>query len=131
MEPEVLVLDEPTAGLDPKAHELFLGLISELHRTSNVATVIVSHDMDDLATLCNRVMLMNEGRVVADGSPGVIFSDEVAIARIGLGVPHTTHLAGRLGMAGAFCAVPTVRELAGQVALRLGKAAAGPEGGRA
>lgn len=131
MEPEVLVLDEPTAGLDPKAHELFLGLISELHRTSNVATIIVSHDMDDLATLCNRVMLMNEGRLVADGSPGVIFSDEGAIARIGLGVPRTSHLANRLGMAGLFCAVPTVRELAGQVALRLGKAAAGPEGGRA
>lgn len=131
MEPEVLVLDEPTAGLDPKAHELFLGLIAELHRTSNVATVIVSHDMDDLARLCNRVMLMNEGRVVADGSPALIFSDEDAIARIGLGVPHTTHLANRLGMAGLFCAVPTVRELAGQVALRLGKAAAGPEGGRA
>lgn len=131
MEPEVLVLDEPTAGLDPKAHELFLGLIAELHRTSNVATVIVSHDMDDLARLCNRVMLMNEGRVVADGSPALIFSDEDAIARIGLGVPRTTHLANRLGMAGLFCAVPTVRELAGQVALRLGKAAAGPEGGRA
>lgn len=118
MEPEVLVLDEPTAGLDPKSHELFLGLISELHRTSNVATVIVSHDMDDLARLCNRVMLMNEGRVVADGSPALIFSDEDAIARIGLGVPHTTHLANRLGMLGLFCTVPTVVELAGQVVAR-------------
>ena len=128
MEPEVLVLDEPTAGLDPKAHGLFLELISELHRTSNVATVIVSHDMDDLARLCNRVMLMNGGRVVADGSPGVIFSDEEAIARIGLGVPHTTHLAGRLGMAGVFCAVPTVRELAELVAMRRREAEAGAEG---
>lgn len=122
MEPEVLVLDEPTAGLDPKAHELFLKLISELHRTSNVATIIVSHDMDDLAVLCNRVMLMNEGRVVADGSPSLIFSDEEAIARIGLGVPHTMHLANRLGMAGLFCAVPTVRELAEQMALRFSEA---------
>ena len=128
MEPEVLVLDEPTVGLDPKAHELFLELISELHRTSNVATVIVSHDMDDLARLCNRVMLMNGGRVVADGSPGVIFSDEEAIARIGLGVPRTTHLAGRLGMAGVFCAVPTVRELAELVAMRWQEAEAGAEG---
>ncbi len=131
MEPEVLVLDEPTAGLDPKSHELFLGLISELHRTSNVATVIVSHDMDDLARLCNRVMLMNEGRVVADGSPALIFSDEDAIARIGLGVPHTTHLANRLGMLGDFCTVPTVPELAERVALRWRQATGGAEGGRA
>lgn len=131
MEPEVLVLDEPTAGLDPKAHELFLELISELHCTSNVATVIVSHDMDDLARLCNRVMLMNGGRVVADGSPGVIFSDEEAIARIGLGVPHTTHLANRLGMLGDFCTVPTVPELAERVALRWRQATGGAEGGRA
>lgn len=130
MEPEVLVLDEPTAGLDPKAHEQFLNLIAELHRTSNVATVIVSHDMDDLAKLCNRVILMNEGRIVADGSPGLIFSDEEAIARIGLGVPHTTHLAERLGMAGGLCAVPTVRELAELVALRLREATVDSEGGQ-
>lgn len=127
MEPEVLILDEPTAGLDPKTHGQFLELIYELHRVGNVATVMVSHNMDDLARLCNRVMIVNEGRVVADGSPSVIFSDEEAIAAIGLGVPHTTHLANRLGMAGIFCTVPTLSELAEQIALRWGSLV---EGGR-
>lgn len=118
MRPRVLILDEPTAGLDPCAHGRFLDLIAELHEASNVATVMVSHNMDDLAKLCNRVLLLNRGEVVADGAPATIFSDEEAIRGIGLGVPHTVHLAHVLGLGGCFCGIPTIPELAAQVAER-------------
>ncbi len=118
MRPRVLILDEPTAGLDPCAHGRLLDLIAELHEASNVATVMVSHNMDDLAKLCNRVLLLNRGEVVADGAPATIFSDEEAIRGIGLGVPHTVHLAHVLGLGGCFCGIPTIPELAAQVAER-------------
>ena len=111
MKPSVLILDEPTAGLDPRAHRLFLELIAELHEASNAATVMVSHNMDDIAELCNRVMLLNKGRVVADGDPLLIYSDEAAIKGIGLDVPHTVHLADSLGLMGGFNAIPTVGQL--------------------
>lgn len=117
MKPSVLILDEPTAGLDPRAHRLFLELIAELHESSNAATVMVSHNMDDIAALCNRVLLLNRGEVVADGEPALIFSDETAIQRIGLGVPHTVHLANALGLMGSFAGIPTI----GQLATRIGE----------
>ena len=79
---------------------------------------MVSHNMDDLAKLCNRVLLLNRGEVVADGAPATIFSDEEAIRGIGLGVPHTVHLAHVLGLGGCFCGIPTIPELAAQVAER-------------
>lgn len=117
MRPSVLILDEPTAGLDPRAHRLFLNLIAELHESSNAATVLVSHNMDDIAELCNRVLLLNKGNLVADGRPALIFSDEEAIRGIGLGVPHTVHLANALGMGISFQEIPTI----GQLAMRIGE----------
>lgn len=130
MRPRVLILDEPTAGLDPRAHGRFLDLIAELHETGNVATVMVSHNMDDLARLCSRVMLLNRGRVVADGVPARIFSDEEAIRRIGLGVPHTAHLAQALGLQACFDGIPTISELAAQVAACYGSVLEGGAGER-
>lgn len=115
MEPSVLVLDEPTVGLDPQGRQNLLELISELHNARNMTIAIVSHNMDDLAKLCNRILLLNKGRIVADGNPMLIFSDEAAISRIGLGVPHTVHLANALGLMERFDSIPSVSELALEV----------------
>lgn len=69
MEPQTLVLDEPCAGLDPRGREEILGLISDLHRESGTTIVMVSHSMDDVAALAERVIVMNHGSVVMDGTP--------------------------------------------------------------
>ena len=74
MEPQTLVLDEPCAGLDPRGREEILGLISDLHRESGATIVMVSHSMDDVAALAERVIVMNHGKVAMDGAPREIFS---------------------------------------------------------
>ena len=74
MEPQTLVLDEPCAGLDPKGREEILGLISDLHRESGATIVMVSHSMDDVAALAERVIVMNHGKVAMDGAPREVFS---------------------------------------------------------
>ena len=74
MEPQTLVLDEPCAGLDPRGREEILGLISDLHRESGATIVMVSHSMDDVAALAERVIVMNHGKVAMDGTPREIFS---------------------------------------------------------
>ena len=117
MDPSVLVMDEPTAGLDPQAHEALLGLICELHAKRDLTVLFVSHNMDDLARLCNRIVVLNRGRLVAAGAPHDVFADEAALKRIGLGVPRVLHLATTLHMeTGA--RVPSVDELADAIAER-------------
>lgn len=87
MEPEVLVLDEPMAGLDPAARRDFLGLIGRLHR-EGLTVVMVSHSMDDLANCCDRIVVMNEGAVFAEGTPAQVFAHADELKSIGLGVPR-------------------------------------------
>lgn len=98
MEPEVLVLDEPMAGLDPAARKDFLQLIGRLHR-DGLTVVMVSHSMDDLAQCCDRVVVMNEGAVFAEGSPAQVFARADELKSIGLGVPAVQRMA--LALAGA------------------------------
>ena len=86
MEPEVLVLDEPMAGLDPAARSDFLELIDRLHR-DGLAVVMVSHSMDDLANCCDRIVVMNKGAVFAEGTPAQVFAHADELKSIGLGVP--------------------------------------------
>ncbi len=81
MEPQTLVLDEPCAGLDPRGREEILGLISDLHRESGATIVMVSHSMDDVAALAERVIVMNHGKVAMDGTPREIFSRGRGAAR--------------------------------------------------
>ena len=88
MEPQTLVLDEPCAGLDPKGREEILGLISDLHRESGATIVMVSHSMDDVAALAERVIVMNHGKVAMDGTPREIFSRGEELRAIGLDVPQ-------------------------------------------
>ena len=99
MEPEVLVLDEPMAGLDPAARRDFLELIDRLHR-EGLTVVMVSHSMDDLANCCDRIVVMNEGAVFAEGTPAQVFAHADKLRSIGLGVPAAQRMALALAEAG-------------------------------
>ena len=128
MEPEVLVLDEPMAGLDPTARRDFLELIDRLHR-EGLTVVMVSHSMDDLANCCDRIVVMNEGAVFADGTPAQVFVHANELKSIGLGVPAAQRMALSLVQAG----VPlrcdklyTVESLADELAGMLLGCADGP-----
>ena len=108
MRPQVLVLDEPAAGLDPAARRSFLSLVKSLH-DDGLTVVMVSHNMDDLAALCDRVAVMNEGRLIALGTPGQVFVHAAALKTVGLGTTAAQQLACRLRAAGM--ALPTERLL--------------------
>lgn len=99
MEPEVLVLDEPMAGLDPAARRDFLELIDRLHR-DGLTVVMVSHSMDDLANCCDRIVVMSEGAVFAEGTPEQVFAHADELKSIGLGVPAAQRMALALAEAG-------------------------------
>lgn len=118
MEPEVLVLDEPMAGLDPAARRDFLGLIDRLHR-EGLTVVMVSHSMDDLANCCDRIVVMNEGAVFAEGVPAQVFAHADELKSIGLGVPAAQRMALALTEAGVplhFDGLYTVESLADELA---------------
>ena len=118
MEPEVLVLDEPMAGLDPAARRDFLELIDRLHR-EGLNVVMVSHSMDDLANCCDRIVVMNEGAVFAEGTPAQVFAHADELKSIGLGVPAAQRMALALAEAGVplHCAgLYTVGSLADELA---------------
>ncbi|MDR0514027.1 MAG: energy-coupling factor transporter ATPase [Coriobacteriaceae bacterium] len=95
MRPSTLILDEPVAGLDPATRNSFLNLIAELHR-QGLTVVLVSHNMNDLARLCNRVLVLKEGQQFALGSPQEVFAHADELKAIGLGVPSAQGLANRL-----------------------------------
>ena len=99
MEPEVLVLDEPMAGLDPAARRDFLELIGRLH-DEGLTVAMVSHSMDDLANCCDRIVVMNEGAVFAEGTPAQVFAHADELKSIGLGVPAAQRMALALAEAG-------------------------------
>lgn len=117
MEPEVLVLDEPMAGLDPAARRDFLELIGRLHR-DGLTVVMVSHSMDDLANCCDRIVVMNEGAVFAEGTPAQVFAHADELKSIGLGVPAAQRMALALAEAGVplrFDGLYTVESLADEL----------------
>lgn len=90
MEPEVLILDEPTAGLDPKGHTDILKMIQDIRKDRNVTIILVSHNMDDVAALADHVLVMEDGRLVMDGVPRDIFSKGQELAELGLSLPSAT-----------------------------------------
>lgn len=96
MEPQVLVLDEPCAGLDPRGREEILGLIKKLHEEAGTTIVMVSHSMDDVASLAERVIVMNHGELVMDGTPRDVFACGEELRGMGLDVPQAAQLAGKL-----------------------------------
>ena len=92
MRPSVLILDEPTAGLDPRGRDRILSMLEELHARERVTILMVSHSMDDMARLATRLIVMSEGRIAAEGSPREIFSQESMMTSIGLDVPDAARL---------------------------------------
>ena len=96
MRPEVLVLDEPTAGLDPKSHEAVYSLIDGIREKTGCTIVLVSHNMDDVARLADRVFVMAAGEIVKEGTPEEVYADEGFLKGIGLGVPRAAAFAGML-----------------------------------
>lgn len=96
MDPTTLVLDEPVAGLDPKAREDFLQLIWRLHCDRGLTVVMVSHDMNDLARFCSRILVLNQGDLYALGTPAEVFADGPALKAIGLGQPAAQRMGDAL-----------------------------------
>ncbi len=96
MEPTMLVLDEPVAGLDPKSREDFLQFIWRLHREQGMTVVMVSHAMNDLARFCTKVLLLNQGRVHSLGTPAEVFADGAELKSIGLEQPTAQKLGNAL-----------------------------------
>lgn len=90
MEPEVLILDEPMAGLDPAGRQDVLELLQNIRKQREITIILVSHSMDDVADFANRILVMNKGEIVLDGTPREIFAYENELKAIGLGVPQTT-----------------------------------------
>ena len=96
LEPKYLVLDEPTAGLDPQAREELLRRIAELHRKKKLTIIFVSHNMEDIARMAERVVFMHDGRVLVDAPPSEAFFANEKIEEAGLAVPPTVALLSRL-----------------------------------
>ena len=96
MQPKILILDEPTAGLDPKGRDSILHQIRQLHRQTGLTVILVSHSMEDVAEYVDRVIAMNDGRIVLDGTPRQVFSQRDTLLSIGLAVPQITELAYQL-----------------------------------
>lgn len=96
MRPKVVVLDEPTAGLDPKGRDDMLSNISRLHRERGLTVILVSHSMEDVAKVCDRVVVMNNGTIAMEGTVNEIFSKGEELEKLNLAVPQITKLAIRL-----------------------------------
>lgn len=95
IKPKVLILDEPTAGLDPKGRKEVLDNIKKLHETG-ITVILVSHNMDDVARLCERIMVLNKGKLVTDGTPREVFSQGRFLESMDLKPPEVTILMDRL-----------------------------------
>ena len=96
MQPKFLVLDEPMAGLDPEGHEEMLRIFRKLHEEQHITIVLVSHNMDDVARYAKRLLVMNHGEIVLDGTPAQVFQYAEQLQQIGLGVPQSTALLRRI-----------------------------------
>ena len=96
MKPDVLVLDEPTAGLDPVSRKELLDLISKLHEETGMTVIIVSHSMEDMAEYVDRLIVMNGGAIVYDDIPRNVFENYKELLQMGLDVPQTTKLINEL-----------------------------------
>ena len=92
MEPEVLILDEPTAGLDPSGRDEILDLVAKLHKERILTVILVSHSMEDVARYVERLIVMNHGTVAFDATPGEVFSHYKELEKIGLMAPQVTYV---------------------------------------
>ena len=96
MQPEVLILDEPTAGLDPAGRDEILDLVARMHRERGITVILVSHSMEDVAKYVQRIIVMNQGNVMYDGTPKEVFRHYRELEAVGLAAPQVTYLMNEL-----------------------------------
>lgn len=133
MKPEVLILDEPTAGLDPKGRDEILDQIAALHREQGITVILVSHSMEDVAKYVERIIVMNRGEVAFDGRPKEIFSHYKELEQMGLSAPQVTYVMNGLRQSGfpVDISATTVEEAKAEIRKLLGprsKAGGGDQG---
>lgn len=92
MKPQILILDEPTAGLDPQGRDEIFGFVTKIHETMGITVILVSHSMEDVARLVDRVIVMNKGKIEIDGMVKDVFSDIQRLEGIGLSAPQVAYL---------------------------------------
>ena len=92
MKPEILILDEPTAGLDPKGRDDILDMINNMHKSTGNTVVLVSHSMEDIARLVDRIIVMNKGKVAYDDTPKEVYKNYKELEQMGLRAPQITYL---------------------------------------
>ena len=123
MKPDILVLDEPTAGLNPKAHFDILDMVADIHKRENNITIFVSHNMNDIARMSDQVLVIDKGRLAMDGTPSEVFRREEELKAMGLALPDATEIVSQLRKRGmelpADCL--TVDQAAEAIAAALGK----------
>lgn len=100
MKPDYLILDEPTAGLDPKGRDEILGHIRKLHDETGIAVILVSHSMEDVARYVDRIMVMNQGQLIFDDKPRNVFAHYKELEQVGLAAPDVTYIMNELRDAG-------------------------------
>ncbi|PXV86647.1 energy-coupling factor transport system ATP-binding protein [Lachnotalea glycerini] len=100
MKPEVLILDEPTAGLDPRGRDEILDQIKKLHETTNMSVILVSHSMEDVAKYVSRLIVMNQGQIMFDDTPKEVFRHYKKLEEIGLAAPQVTYIMNQLNEKG-------------------------------
>ena len=100
MEPKVLILDEPTAGLDPKGRDEILDQIKRIHEEKQITIILVSHSMEDVAKYVGRIIVMNQGEAMYDGTPKEVFSHYKELEKVGLAAPQVTYIMNALAEKG-------------------------------
>ena len=100
MEPKVLILDEPTAGLDPKGRDEILDQIKRIHEENHITIILVSHSMEDVAKYVDRIIVMNQGEAMYDGTPKEVFSHYKELEKVGLAAPQVTYIMNALAEKG-------------------------------
>ena len=125
MEPKVLILDEPTAGLDPVGVESILGNIRDYHRAHNATVILVSHSMEEVARTVDRLVVVNDGKIPFQGTPRQVFQHGDELEKMGLGVPQMTRVFHRLRALGVDIdpSVYTIEQAKAAVLAKLGKGA--------
>ena len=123
MKPDVLILDEPTAGLDPKGRDDILGCVKKLHDEMGITVILVSHSMEDVANYVDRIMVMNDGVLTFDDTPKAIFAHSAQLEAIGLAAPQVTYIMKDLYDAGfnVDASAITIREAKEEILKSLGR----------
>ena len=123
MKPQVLILDEPTAGLDPAGRDEILGLVTKMHKELGITIILVSHSMEDVAEYVERLIVMNQGEVMYDGVPKEVYAHYKELEAVGLAAPQVTYLMNELAGKGlpVDTGATTVKEAAQSILVALHK----------